>query len=48
MMTVRLTNGTVGKVDKAREGDMVTASLHDENGTPIEVTGTVAEILEES
>lgn len=46
-MTVLLKDGTTGKVDNAKIGDEVTVSLHDENGMPIQVTGTVEEILED-
>ncbi len=45
-MTVRLTDGTVGQVEQATEGETVTVELHDENGAAIEATGEVAEILE--
>jgi hypothetical protein len=44
-MNVLLTDGTVGTVEAAEVGETVTVSLHDENGMPIEVTGTVEEIL---
>ena len=42
-----LDDGTVGKVDSADIGDIVTVTLQDENGMPIEATGKVEEILEE-
>ena len=38
---------TVGKVDFAEVGNVVTVSLHDDNGMPTEATGEVVEILEE-
>lgn len=38
---------TVGKVDVAEVGNVVTVSLRDENGMPIEATGEVVEILDE-
>lgn len=45
-MIVLLTDGTVGRVEgPASVGDSVTVHLHDENGNPIERTGTVQEIL---
>ena len=44
-MNVLLTNGTVGTVEMAEVGNMVTVKLHDENGMSIEVTGIVEEIL---
>lgn len=48
MITVLLKSGTVGKVGDACEiGDTVTVSLHDENGTQIEVSGIVEDILED-
>lgn len=47
-MTVLLKDGTVGQVGYAEIGDEVTISLHDENGMPIQVTGIVDEILDES
>jgi len=48
--TVLLADDTVGKVtaDSVSVGDHVTVGLHDENGMPIKVAGTVTEILEES
>lgn len=46
-MIVLLKDGTVGEVEKAKEGDYVTVKLHDENGLPIQKTGEVKEILEE-
>jgi hypothetical protein len=46
-MKVRLADDTCGEVETADIGDVVTVSLHDENGLPIEVTGEVAEILED-
>lgn len=44
-MTVRLENDTVGTVENADIGQIVTVSLHDENGMPIEATGKVVEIF---
>ena len=46
-MIVLLNDGTAGQVDQAQVGDSVTVSLHDENGMPIQVSGVVAEILED-
>jgi len=49
-MIVLLEDGTVGTIVTAKEisdGDMVTVTLHDENGHEIEKTGPVADILEE-
>lgn len=52
MKTVAITNKngeiTVGKVNFAEVGDIVTVSLHDENGIKIDVVGEVVEILEEN
>lgn len=46
-MIVLLTDGTVGRVTSlASVGDRVTVYLHDENGNPIERTGTVQEVLQ--
>ena len=44
-MKVLLTNQTIGEVETAIVGEIVTVSLHDENGLPIEVTGEVEEIF---
>jgi hypothetical protein len=46
-MIVLLKDGTTGEVDQAQVGDEATVSLHDENGMPIQVSGIVAEILED-
>ena len=46
-MTVLLDDGTLGKVESADIGDIVTVTLQDENGGPIEATGKVEEILED-
>lgn len=46
-MTVRLENDTVGIVEKAEIGQIVTVKLRNENGMPIQDTGKVVEILEE-
>lgn len=44
---VLLTDGTVGRVaSPARVGDRVAVYLNDENGNPIERTGTVQEVLQ--
>ncbi len=46
MTTVLLADGTVGTTPtKAVVGDVVTVSLHDENGNSITVTGVVVEVL---
>ena len=48
-ITVRLDCGTVGTFNSdypVEEGCVVTVGLHDENGNPLRVTGTVVEILE--
>ena len=44
-MNVLLKDGTVGEVETAEVGEIVTVSLHDENGMPIKATGEVVEIL---
>jgi len=44
-MNVLLKDGTVGEVEAAEVGEIVTVSLHDENGMPIKATGEVVEIL---
>ena len=44
-MNVLLNDGTVGEVETAEVGEIVTVSLHDENGMPIKATGEVVEIL---
>jgi hypothetical protein len=46
MMTVLLTNKTVGQTETAKIGDTVEVTLNDENGMPITVTGQVEDILE--
>ena len=55
--TVLLETGTVGTIDSdtldgqsANDfiGERVTAHLHDENGNPVEVQGTLVEVLEEA
>ena len=47
MSIVLLTSGTVGKtIEAAKVGDIVTVTLHDENGMPVAETGEVAEILD--
>lgn len=50
MYTVMLKDGTVGKVDclVVNVGELVTVDLHDENGMPIQITGTIEEILEDN
>ena len=46
--TVALLDGTVGTVTgDVMVGDLVTVTLHDENGLIIEVAGEVVEVLEE-
>lgn len=44
-MFVLLDSGTVGEVEAAAVGEVVTVKLHDENGNPITETRTVIEIL---
>ncbi len=46
-MIVLLQGGTVGEVDKAEVGSMVTVALRDMNGMIIEAYGLVIEILED-
>ena len=46
-MIVRLTDDTVGYVEKARIGENLLVSLQDENGNHITKKGIVAEILED-
>jgi hypothetical protein len=50
----RLENGTIGTIDSDTIdgqpvdnliGDIVTVSLHDENGNPIRVNGKLVEVL---
>ena len=50
MYTVMLKDGTVGVVDclVVKKGQLVTVDLHDENGCPVQVTGTIEEILEDN
>lgn len=47
--TVLLNDDTVGNIDAENIaiGDMITVSLHNENGMPIEVSGILKEILDE-
>lgn len=48
--TVRFEDDTCGEVrsdEAVREGDTVTAKLHDENGNPVTRTGEVVEVLDE-
>lgn len=47
--TVLLKDETVGEVtaDSVQAGDVVTVSLHDEDGMPVKVTGEVDSILHE-
>jgi hypothetical protein len=47
MKTVLLKDQTVGQVEEAEIGQVVTVTLSDENGEPIEVIGEVEEILED-
>lgn len=53
--TVRLTDDTIGTINdntldgqhpSAFIGDEVNVHLHDENGSPIEVRGILAEVIE--
>lgn len=45
-MEVLLKDGTCGSIDfDAKEGEIVTVSLSDENGNFIEVEGEILEIL---
>ena len=45
-MVVLLNDMTVGKIEYAEVGQVVTVSLNDENGNQIEKTGVVIEVLE--
>lgn len=49
--TVLLADGTVGQTTMNLDemiGEIITVSLHDENGLPIEVEGRLEDILEEN
>ena len=48
--TVLLDTDTVGTLicESVTIGERATVRLHDENGVPIEQTGTVVEVLEQS
>ena len=47
MMTVRFCDDTTGVVTYCKVGDTVTIDTANENGIPIQITGIVAEILED-
>ena len=48
MKTVRLSDDTVGKVEKGEVGDIVEVTLHDENGNEIFAEGQIEEVLEDN
>ncbi|MCK5870660.1 hypothetical protein [Bathymodiolus platifrons methanotrophic gill symbiont] len=47
MMTVRLSDDTTGTVIYCKVGETVTIDTVNENGIPTQITGVVAEILED-